>query len=99
VSGSRYYLAALAFDEHITHLVRPVLAYFPRETEFDGISFSTTIKSVNADPEAVEFFLPFHAMRCFARYDCTGQQLIDSAIVLINGERAGLNLQVAEAKR
>lgn len=98
-SGSRYYLAAMAFDEHITHLVRPVLAYFPDETAFDGISFSTTVKSANAAPESVEFFFPFKTLRCFARYDCTGQQLIDSAFVLINGERAALNLQVAEAKR
>ena len=39
------------------------------------------------------------AIRCFAEYDCTGQQLIDAGIVLINGERAGLDLQTAEADR
>ena len=27
-SASRYKLAALAFDEHIAHLVRPTLEYF-----------------------------------------------------------------------
>ena len=48
---------------------------------------------------SVEFFLPFPALRCFAEYDCTGQQLIDAGIVLINGERAGLDLQKAEADR
>ena len=26
---SRYKLAALAFDEHISHLIRPVLDFFP----------------------------------------------------------------------
>jgi hypothetical protein len=37
-------------------------------------------------------------MRCFAKYDCTGQQLINSGTVLINGERSELDLQIAEGK-
>lgn len=96
--GSRYQLAALAFDEHIAHLVRPVLAYFPQTDDFDGFSFSTTLKLPGGgSSEAVEFFLPFKGLVCFANYDCSGQQLIDTGIVLINGERASLNLQTAEA--
>ncbi|HWR37779.1 MAG TPA: hypothetical protein VN622_18095 [Clostridia bacterium] len=96
-NGSRYQLAALAFDSHIAHLIRPVLAYFQNETSFDGVSFSTTLKPAGGvGSEAVEFFFSFKAMNCFANYDCTGQELLDSGIVLINGERAGVNLQVAE---
>ena len=38
---SRYKLAALAFDEHISHLVRGVLNYFPQDQDFDGIDFSS----------------------------------------------------------
>lgn len=94
---SRYTAAALAFDDHISHLVRPVLAYFQQESSFDGVDFSTTVKSPGMPaPIAVEFLLPFSAMQCFAQYDCTGQQLVDSGIVLINGERAALSLEVAE---
>ena len=37
-------------------------------------------------------------MRCFASYDCTGQQLLDSGTVVINGERSALDLQIAEGK-
>jgi hypothetical protein len=97
-TGSRYRLAALAFDEHISHLIRPVLAYFSEDPGFDGIGFSSTLRLANgSSTEAVEFFFPFKALRCFASYDCTGQQLIDSSFVVINGERAGLNLQSAEA--
>ena len=47
--------------------------------------------------EAVEFFFPFTALRCYEKYDCTGQQLIDTGVVLINGERVSLNLQIAES--
>ncbi len=96
---SRYKLAALAFDEHISHLIRPVLTYFPQEPDFDGIDFSTTIHLADeSSPLAVEFFLPFRAMHCFANYDCTGQQVLDSGTVVINGERSALDLQVAEGK-
>ena len=99
-NGSRYQLAALAFDDHISHLIRPVLAFFPpKDSGFDGVSFSTSLKLPEGDnSEAVEFIFPLETMRCFANYDCTGQQLIDGGIVLINGERAALNLQTAEAR-
>jgi hypothetical protein len=100
-AGSRYKLAAMAFDDHIAHLIRPLLNYFRTEQQFDGIGFSTTIhlavKTGAANTsEAVEFFLPLAFLRCYEKYDCTGQQLLDAGTVLINGERVALNLQVAE---
>ena len=100
-AGSRYKMAALAFDDHIAKLVRPLMAYFKGDLDFDGIAFSTTIhqgdKSNAAQgSEAVEFFFPVDALRCYETYDCTGQQLIDQGSVLINGERVSLDLQTAE---
>ena len=100
--GSRYKMAALAFDDHIAHLVRPMMAYFKGDLDFDGIAFSTTIHlgdkpSADQGSEAVEFFFPADALRCYETYDCTGQQLIDQGSVLINGERVSLDLQMAEA--
>jgi hypothetical protein len=100
-AGSRYKLAAIAFDDHVTHLIRPTLACFKEEPKFDGISFSTTVHLAGKLPgagksEAVEFFFPFAALRCYEKYDCTGQQLIDAGTVLINGERVALDLQIAE---
>jgi hypothetical protein len=99
--GSRYKIAAIAFDEHIAHLIRPVTAYFEKESDFDGISFSTTVSIDNkaeseGNTEAVEFFSTFSLLRCYQRYDCTGQQLIDGSAVLVNGERISLDLQTAE---
>ena len=101
-NASRYKLAALAFDEHIAHLVRPTLEYFKGEQNFDGVGFSTTVHparktaAASANSEAVEFFFPFSALRCYANYECTGQQLVDQGTVLINGERVSLDLQIAE---
>ena len=101
-AGSRYKMAALAFDDHLSHLVRPMMAYFKGDLDFDGIAFSTTIHLGDKPPaaqgsEAVEFFFPIDALRCYETYDCTGQQLIDQGSVLINGERVSLDLQMAEA--
>jgi hypothetical protein len=97
-TGSRYKLAALAFDDHVSHLIRPVLAHFQQASDFDGIVFSSSLRQGdNSSSEAIEYFFPLAGARSYARYDCTGQQLLDSGFVLINGERAELNLQLAEA--
>jgi hypothetical protein len=98
---SRYRLAALAFDDHVAHLIRPVIGYFKDDSQFDGLGFSSTLHlgakpGAAANAQAVEFFFPFAALRCYERYDCTGQQLIDAGTVLINGERVSLDLQTAE---
>jgi hypothetical protein len=104
--GSRYRVAAMAFDDHIAHLIRSIMAHFKEgqnkdDQNFDGIGFSTTVhlagKSAAASSaQAVEFYFPLAALRCYERYDCTGQQLIEAGTVLINGERVSLDLQVAE---
>jgi hypothetical protein len=63
----------LAFDEHISPLIRRVLTYFPGDQNFDGISFSTTVHGRTkpgvpaAKPLSVEFFFPLESLR---RYDC-----------------------------
>jgi|SRR5579871_736794 len=101
-AGSQYRLAALAFDQHIAHLIRPVLAQFKDRTDFDGIDFSTSIRlgsdqNAGGSPVAAEFIFPLKLLTVYANFDSTGQQLIDGSFVLLNGERVGLNLQAAEA--
>jgi hypothetical protein len=100
--GSQYRLAALAFDRHVSHLIRPLLALFPQDTEFDGVVFSSTVKipgkaSDSALTQSVEFFLSLAELRRYEQYDITGQQLINAGFVLINGERVDLELQRAES--
>lgn len=100
-AGSQYKLAALAFDHHVAHLLRPALGYFGQNPGFDGINFATTVK-ISGDKasmysEAVEFVLPFTSLQCYLQYDCTGQQVLNTGFILINGERVGLELQAAES--
>ncbi|HEY6270970.1 MAG TPA: hypothetical protein VIX19_03130 [Terriglobales bacterium] len=95
--SSQYRIAALAFDTHVSHLLRPVNRYFHDNPKFDGVDFSTTIRqSAQPSSESVEFVVPFAALACYEKYDCTGQELINRSLVLINGERVSLDLQKAE---
>ncbi len=91
--ASRYRAAALAFDEHIAHLIRPVLACFKESPQFAGIDFSTTVKPAG---QAVEYIFDMANLHCYAQFDCTGQQIVNSGFVLINGERVTLDLEGAE---
>ena len=91
--SSRYRAAALAFDEHIAHLIRPVLACFKEAPQFAGIDFSTTVKPAG---QAVEYIFDMANLHCYAQFDCTGQQIVNSGFVLINGERVTLDLEAAE---
>jgi RecB family exonuclease len=92
-TASRYRAAALAFDEHIAHLIRPVLACFKDAPKFAGIDFSTTVKPAG---QAVEYIFDLTNLRCYEQFDCTGQQIVNSGFVLINGERVTLDLEGAE---
>jgi hypothetical protein len=97
-SASQYRITALAFDTHISHILRQVSKYFHENPQFEGIDFSTTLHPTgHSGSQSVEFVVPFSALRCYEKYDCTGQELIDRSIVLINGERVALDLQRAEA--
>jgi hypothetical protein len=98
-AGSQYQMAALAFDEHIAHLIRPVLAALKGTPDFDGIDFSTIVRpagTVEGAGVAVEFIFPAQGLGNYQNYDLTGQQLINMGFVLINGERVSLELQTAE---
>jgi hypothetical protein len=96
--SSQYRIAALAFDTHISHLLRPANRYFRDNPQFDGLDFSTTVhQSAQPASMSVEFVVPFTVLNCYTKYDCTGQELINRSIVLINGERVSLDLEKAES--
>ena len=96
---SQYRTAALAFDTHVSHMLRAVSKYFHDNPQFDGVNFSTTVRQPgNSRSQSVEFIVSFATLLCYEKYDCTGQDLINRSMVLINGERVKLDLQRAEAE-
>ena len=96
---SQYRAAALAFDTHVSHILRAVSKYFHDNPRFDGVNFSTTVRQPgNSRSQSVEFIVSFATLLCYEKYDCTGQELINRSMVLINGERVTLDLQRAEAE-
>ena len=96
--SSQYGITALAFDTHVSHILRAASKYFHDHPQFEGIDFSTTVRHPGqSNSLSVEFVVPFSALLCYEKYDCTGQELINRGIVLINGERVALDLQRAEA--
>jgi hypothetical protein len=97
-SDSRYKLAARAFDEHILHLIRPVLPYFPpTRPGFSGVTFSTLVKPKGSETSlSAEYFLSWNDLQCFTKYDCTAQQILNRGFVLLDGERIDLDLEKAE---
>jgi len=99
VGSSQYRIAAMAFESHISHVLRPVTKYFHDNPQFDGVDFSTTVHQPGqSGSQSVEFVVPFATLLCYEKYDCTGQELINRSMVLINGERVALDLQRAEAE-
>ena len=90
----------MPFDEHISHLIRPVLSRLKDRSGLDGVDFSTTVRAAgeNASALAIEFVFPLPVLVCYEKYNCTGQQLIDQGFILINGERISLNLQSAKPR-
>jgi hypothetical protein len=97
--SSQYRIAAMAFESHISHVLRPVTKYFHDNPQFDGVNFSTTVRQPGqSGSQSVEFVVPFATLLCYEKYDCTGQELINRSMVLINGERVALDLQRAEAE-
>lgn len=95
--SSQYRIAAMAFETHISHVLRPVAKYFRDNPQFEGVDFTTTVhQSAQPNSMSVEFVVPFSALACYEKYDCTGQDLINRGIILINGERVTLDLQRAE---
>ena len=72
---------------------------FPRTLEFQLFDFSVLNKlspGAKGTSEAIEFICPRTALKQFVNAEITNQQLLDQSIILVNGVRIALNLQLVE---
>jgi hypothetical protein len=98
-SSSIYKRAAQSFDLFLARALKNILEKVPPNATFDAYDI-TVLNQLGPAPqgssEAVEYISPVKALRQFAYGEITGQQLIDESVVLVNGVRIALNLQLVE---
>jgi hypothetical protein len=96
---SIYKRAAQSFDLFLAPQLKDLFEKTPTKAEFASFDF-TIMNQLAAEPhassEAAEFVIPFKVLRQFVDAEITNQQLIDQSVVLVNGVRIALNLQLVE---
>ena len=99
VKGSIYKRAAQSFDLFLAPQLKDLSEKVPADLEFQLFDFSILNKLASGPKgtsEAIEFICPRTALRQFVNAEITNQQLLDQSIVLVNGVRIALNLQLVE---
>jgi len=97
--GSIYKRAAESFDLFLAPLLKDLSERISPDVEFQLFDFSVLNKlspTAKQTSEAIEFICPRQALRQFVNAEITNQQLLDQSIVLVNGVRIALNLQLVE---
>jgi hypothetical protein len=96
---SIYKRAAQSFDLFLAPQLKDLVEKAPAQAEFTSFDF-TVVNQLAVAPhalsEAMEFVFPVESLRKFIDAGITNQQLIDQSIVLVNGVRIALNLQLVE---
>jgi hypothetical protein len=98
-SSSIYKRAAQSFDLFLARELKDILEKVPADANFDAYDV-TVVNGLGPDPqsssEAIEYISPRKVLQQFVDAEITGQQLIDQTVVLVNGVRIALNLQLVE---
>jgi hypothetical protein len=98
-STSLYKRAAQSFDLFLAGQLKDILDKVPGDAPFTGYDI-TILNQFGVDghssSEAIEFICPRSALRQFVDAEITNQQLIDQSVVLVNGVRITLTLQLVE---
>jgi hypothetical protein len=99
VKGSSHKRAAQTSDLFLAPQLRDLSDKISPDLEFQSFDFSVLNKispGVKGTSEAIEFICPQTVLRQFVNAEITKQQLLDQSVILVNGVRIGLNLQLVE---
>jgi hypothetical protein len=99
VRGSIYKRAAQSFDLFLAPQLKDLSDRISPDVKFQLFDFSVLNKlspGAKGTSEAIEFICPRTALKQFVNADITNQQLLDQSIILVNGVRIALNLQLVE---
>ena len=97
--ASIYKRAAQSFDLFLAPLLKDISERVSQDVEFQLFDFSVLNKlspAAKETSEAIEFICPRSVLQKFVNAQITNQQLLDQSIVLVNGVRIALNLQLVE---
>ena len=97
--GSIYKRAAQSFDLFLAPQLKDLMARISPDVEFQLFDFSVLNKlspGTKEASEAIEFICPRAALKKFVDAEITNQQLLDQSVILVNGVRIALNLQLVE---
>jgi hypothetical protein len=96
-SSSIYKRAAQSFDLFLARELKNILEKVPPEVNFDAYDV-VVLNQLGPDPsgssEAIEYISPRKVLQQFVNAEITGQQVVDQSVVLVNGVRIALNLQL-----
>ena len=96
--SSLYKRAAQSFDLFLVPELRDLSRRLISGDEFDALDFSVVNQFGVSLPgtETVDYIFPLQSLREFIGSKITNQELINRSVVLVNGERISLNLQMVE---
>ena len=97
--SSIYKRAAQSFDLFLAPLLKDLSERVSGDVEFQFFDFSVLNKlspGARESSEAIEFICPRAALKRFVTAEITNQQLLDQSIILVNGVRISLTLQLVE---
>ena len=97
-ASSIYKRAAQSFDLFLAPQLKALMPKLPEDLQVDALDFSVLnhLGSEKDGSEAVEFICPLRAIRSFVEDEIAGQDLINQSVVLVNGVRIHLDLELVE---
>ncbi len=93
---SIYKRAAQSFDLFLAPELKDITKRVPADAGVNELHFSVLNHLGVGKDETIEYICPMDSMRSFVENKITTQELINKSMVLVNGVRIGLDLQLVE---
>ena len=103
-ASSIYKRAAQSFDLFLAPELKALLKDIPEDAGYGTIDFSVSHSlgagslptATSHSDETIDYICPQSALRAFVENKITSQDVINQSVVLVNGARIALNLQMVE---
>jgi hypothetical protein len=93
--SSIYRRAAQSLDLFLAPKLKDIAGHVPTDATVDSLRFSV-LNQLGTKTETIEYTCPLDSVRSFVESKITTQELINKSVVLVNGVRIGVDLQLVE---